>query len=120
MNIEQQIVSIRSQLGDLANIASVRKQIVDLMVECLEDSKDQLDDWRKTHLSNAIGALGLNIHSLQQPTGSWLNLCLSDLNKVVLSPDQRDPDFRSLDPSMRDVTYEQLLGALDSIGREVG
>ena len=120
MHLENQIASISSQLHDLERLASIRKQIVDVMLACLEANKHALDDWRKTHFSNAIGALGLNIHSLQQPTNSWLRLCLSDLRKVCWSPTERDPDYRSPDPSMRDVNYEQLLGALDSIGRELG
>jgi hypothetical protein len=120
MRLEDQIASIRSRLDDLERIASIRKQIVDVMLACLETHKDTLDDWHKTHFSNAIGALGLNIHSLQQPTSSWLRLCLSDLKKVCWSSTERDPDYRSSDPSMRDVNYEQLLGALDSIGRELG
>lgn len=90
------------------------------MLDCLEANKDALDDWRKTHFSNAMGALALNIHSLQQPTNAWLRLCLVDLGNVCVPLTERDPDYRSTDPSLHDVTYEQLLGALDSIGRELG
>jgi hypothetical protein len=120
MSLEQKLAAIRSQLDDLNRIPSLRRQIVDVMLECLEANKDALDDWRKMHFSNAIGSLALNIRSLQQPTNSWLRLCLADLGKVCLPLTERDPHYRSTDPSLRDVTYEQLLGALDSVGRELG
>lgn len=118
--VENKINQIHARLDDLSQLAAIRRDIVDLLIECLEAHKDALDDWRKTHFSNAIGALALNIHSLQQPTNSWLRLCLADLGKACLPRQERDPEYRSSDPSMRDVNYERLLDALDSIGRELG
>jgi hypothetical protein len=115
----QRIEAIESQIDDVNNVASVRLQIVELLLTCLHEHKDTLDDWKKTHFSNAIGALGLNIHTLHQPTTAWLRLCLADFKKANLPMDQRDPNFRSSDPSMRDVTYAQLLGAVDALGREL-
>jgi hypothetical protein len=117
--LDRLAASINDNL-DLADLKSVRAQIVEMMVAALELHRHALDDWRKTHFSNAIGALSLNIHSLRQPTSSWLRLCLSDLIKAVISAEHRDRGYRTEDPSMRDVSYEQLLSALDSIGREIG
>jgi hypothetical protein len=119
-NTVEKIQSILKKLETEGNIASVRTEILDLILECLEAKKDTLGDWERTHFSNAIGALGLNIHSVQQPTIAWLRLCLIDLEKAMAPANQRDPKFRSPDPSMRDVTFEQLMGAVDSIGRELG
>jgi hypothetical protein len=103
-----------------AEVRAVRRQIIEVMLDCLAEHKDTLDDWKKTHFSNAIGALGLNIHAVQQPTISWLRLCLADFGKAILPLMQRDRNFRTTDASMRDVTWEQLAGALESLGRELG
>lgn len=116
----QRIEAILAKIDDPRQLTSVRQQILALFLTCLDEHKDKLDDWSKTHFSNAIGALALNIHSLQQPTMSWLRLCLADFKKANLPVDQRDPDFRTSDSSMRDLTYDQLVGAVDSLGRELG
>ena len=115
----QRTKALLARIGQIESLPVIRLEIIDLMIDCLESIKGPLDEWQKTHFSNAIGALALNIHSLQQPTNAWLRLCLIDFGKAILPMNQRDSDFHSHDASMRDVTKERLVGALDSIGREL-
>lgn len=119
-HIVKKISAILAKLEMECEIASLRLEIVVIIRECLEARKDSFGDWEKTHFSNAIGALGLNIHSRQQPTIAWLRLCLLDLERAVLPVTQRDPKFRVPDPSLRELSYERMVGAIDSIAREIG
>jgi hypothetical protein len=113
------IAAIRRQIDRRADLASVRGQIIGLLFDSLKAKEHALEDWEKTHFSNAIGALALNIHSAHQPTFSWLRLSLADLERAVAPPERRIANYRSPDPSMRDVTYAQLMGAVESLGLEM-
>lgn len=110
---------IRKQIDRRADLASVRGQLIGLLFESLKAKEHALEDWEKTHFSNAIGALALNIHSPNQPTFSWLRLSLADLERAIAPPERRIANYRSPDPSMRDVTYSQLMGAVESLGLEL-
>jgi hypothetical protein len=113
------IVTLRRQIDRRADLASIRGQIIGLLFDSLKTKEHALEDWEKTHFSNAIGALALNIHSAHQPTFSWLRLSLADLERAIAPPERRMANYRSPDPSMRDVTYGQLMGALESLGLEL-
>jgi hypothetical protein len=113
------IRSILEKLETLEDVNPVRGEIVDLIVECLEAKKECFGDWERTHFSNAIGTFGLNIHSAPQPTVAWLRLCLIDLERAVAPVNQQDRNYRSPDPSLRDVTYQQLKGAVNSLEQEL-
>jgi hypothetical protein len=114
------IESIRSALADLNNIQAVRAAIIDLTFQHLQAAQHSLDGRQKLHFLNAISALALNVNSLQQPTASWLRLCLVDLEKAIAPASQRGSDEapREIDPEL--VTYERLMDALDSVGRHIG
>src|SRR5436190_15071828 len=113
------IVAIRRQIDRRADLASVRGQIIGLLFDSLKAKEHVLEDWEKTHFSNAIGALTLNIHSAHQPTFSWLRLSLSDLERAIAPPKLRIANYCSPDPGMRDVTYSQLMGAVEALGLEL-
>jgi hypothetical protein len=115
----KKITSLLKKLDAETDIPALRAEILDLILECMEKKKNSFGDWEKTHFSNAVGALALNIHSLQQPTVAWLRLCLIDLARAIEPTTEHDPNFSSPDPSMRDVTYDRLIGTVDSLGREL-
>jgi hypothetical protein len=121
--VEKAVEKINALLGKLdaedSDVPALRTEILSLILECLSTRESMFEDWEKTHFSNAIGALGLNIHSLPQPTVAWLRLALIDLQRAMASAPERDPNFRSPDPSLRDVTYPQLRGALEALRREI-
>jgi hypothetical protein len=116
----QDIDLIREALADLENLQVVRVAIVDLTLRHLQIAQHSLDDWQKLHFLNAISALALNINSLQQPTVSWLRLCLVDLEKAITPAYQRGNDYAQRNIDLELVTYERLMDALDSVGRQVG
>jgi hypothetical protein len=114
------IESIRAALADPANIGPVRAAIVDLIFRHLETARDSLDGWQRVHFLDAISALALNVNSLQQPTTSWLRLCLVDLEKAITPEYQRCGELPPRNIDLELVTYERLMDALDSIGRRIG
>jgi hypothetical protein len=109
---------MRRQIAEGSDLASIRMRILTTIHQRLKDQRGPLSDWEKTHLSNAIGALGLNIHVSPQPTFAWLRLCLGDLEKVIL-PQEGDMHYQSPDASMREVTVGQLRDAVESLIREL-
>lgn len=111
---------IRDALTDLANVPAIRSAIVDLILHHLQAAEHALDDWQKVHFLNAISALALNVNSLQQPTASWLRLCLVDLEKAITPAYQRSDDLPARNIDLELITYERLMEALDSIGRQIG
>jgi hypothetical protein len=111
---------IRDALPDLANVPAARSAIVDLLLYHLHAAQHTLDDWQKVHFLNAISALALNVNSLQQPTVSWLRLCLVDLEKAITPQYQRSNDLPPRNIDLELITYERLMEALDSIGRQIG
>jgi len=111
---------IRDALTDLANVPAIRSAIVDLMFHHLRATEESLDDWQKVHFLNAISALALNVNSLQQPTASWLRLCLVDLEKAITPSYQRGNDLPPRNIDLELITFERLMEALDSIGRQIG
>jgi hypothetical protein len=114
----ESIDELRQQIAAGGELTSIRIRILTSILKQLKEHKKPLDDWEKTHFSNAIGSLGLNIHASQQPTFAWLRLCLSDLEKAI-TPALRDPHFHLSDPSMHDVTIVELRDAVKSLIREV-
>jgi hypothetical protein len=109
---------IRRHIAERADLNRIRREIIELLYIGLEENARTLDDWCKTHFSNAIGTLTLNIHSPCQPTYSWLRLCLVDLEKAM-APDMHVLDYRTPDLSMRDVRFEQLMAAVEALGIEL-
>jgi hypothetical protein len=114
------IDAIRMELDDVASLRNTRTDIVDLIWHHLHASQDSLDDWQKVHFLNAISALALNLNSLQQPTASWLRLCLVDLEKAITPAYQRGEHSIPRNIDLELVTYERLMDALDSVGRQIG
>jgi hypothetical protein len=107
---------IRRHIVERHDLASIRCEIIELLYIGLTAKEHSMDDWEKTHFSNAIGALSLNIHSPRQPTYSWLRLCLVDLERALAPAHLRIANYQSPDASMRDVKCELLMAAVESLG----
>jgi hypothetical protein len=122
MQDRQKIDSLLRQLDTLESVPAIRVQIVDLIFENLDCRRVSLDEWEKVHFANAIGSLALNVNSLHQPTKAWLRLCLMDLGKALMPESERDSGaLRQADAANAEgLSCEQLLEALDSIGRTIG
>ncbi|HEY8024910.1 MAG TPA: hypothetical protein VIF60_10120 [Burkholderiaceae bacterium] len=107
------------QLNDVQQVAMVRAAFIDYALILLERSRETLDAWETVHLANAIGALSLNVHALQQPTSAWLRLALSDIERALMPPAHRPaPDvIRSIQNEWP--TLQQLRDAIESIATEI-
>jgi hypothetical protein len=116
----QSIEAIREALVDPADLHLIRASIADMIFRHLQAAEHSLDAWQKAHFLNAISALALNVNSLQQPTVSWLRLCLVDLEKAITPEYQRGNDSTQRNIDLELVTYERLMDALDSVGRQIG
>lgn len=113
------IDAIHQQITALADVASIRTNILKILRQNLKMRKNTLDGWEKTYFSNAIAALALNIHAAKQPSYMWLQLCLADLEKALAPTESRNPGFQVRDSSIQDAKYEHLIDAVKSLEREL-
>ena len=111
---------IRQQLTLLDDVASIRTNILVLLQHSLEAQKNTLGNWEKTHFSNAIAALALNIHGAKQPSYMWLRLCLADLERAMAPMESRDPALDVQNSSIANAKYAHLLDAVNALERELG
>ena len=118
--IMQTFDSLFRQIQDLDNIPAFRVQLVELIFQHLHRLRDSLDDWEKDHFGYAIVALELNVNSKQQPTDAWLRLCLIDFEKALTPKGERNDRYFRLGAGPSRQSYEQLVGTLDPIARQVG
>lgn len=109
------IQAIRRQIATLADVTTVRSQILELLVNCLNARKDSFEDWEKVHFSSAITALTLSIHAAKQPPHTWLERCLADLEKAITPAWLREPNYRLPDGSVRNAKHEQFADALECL-----
>jgi len=111
----QSIESLLQRLDGGDDLKDIRSAVANLTADHLLAMKDSLGYWETTHFANAIAALSLNVNSLRQPTTAWLRLCLVDLEKVLVPPNQRDENSMLRDQHLESLTYEQLMEVLDAI-----
>lgn len=102
-----------------ADVGSIRANILALLQRGLKTQKNTLGDWEKTHFSNAIAALALNIHAAKQPSYMWLQRCLAALEMAMVPMESRDPAFDVQDSSIGDAKYAHLLDAVHALEREL-
>lgn len=115
VGLMQSIESLLQRLDGGDDLKDIRSAVANLTADHLLAMKDSLGYWETTHFANAIAALSLNVNSLRQPTTAWLRLCLVDLEKVLVPPNQRDENSMLRDQHLESLTYEQLMEVLDAI-----
>jgi hypothetical protein len=74
---------LAQRLDSGGNLLEIRRSIAKLMLDHLHSLLAKPGHWHHGHFTNAVAALGMNIHSIRQPTRSWLRLCLIDLEKAI-------------------------------------
>ena len=115
VGLMQSIESLLQRLDGGDDLKDIRSAVANLTADHLLAMKDSLGYWETTHFANAIAALSLNVNSLRQQTTAWLRLCLVDLEKVLVQPNQRDENSMLRDQHLESLTYEQSMEVLDAI-----
>jgi hypothetical protein len=110
----QEIDKIACQLDAHSNLQDVRRAIVMLMLDQLYALQTTPRHWGRAHFANAVAALAMNIHGIQQPTNAWLRLCLVDLRKAIDSV-QPDTSYTACDRYLDAVTLEELIAAVEAL-----
>lgn len=108
------IDSIFEKLATGVSAQEIRRDIAELIRNCLEQMRDSLGYWEKEHFLFAISALAWNRSPPQEePTDIWLRLCLVSLEKAFTPKDERGEEQGSNDAAIEDLTYEQLVRNLE-------
>src|SRR4051812_15531777 len=105
-------------LGDATEIPYLRRAIADLILDQLRELQKFPMHWDKSHFANAVAALGMNIHSLQQPTEAWLRLSLVDLQKAIRAIQPHAP-YPDKNRHLNTVTLEELITIVESLRGEL-
>jgi hypothetical protein len=108
------IDKIARQLNDDSNLQYVRRAIATLMLDQLYSLQAMPRRWEKVHFANAVAALAMNVHAIQQPTAVWLRLCLVDLRKAIESIQSNAP-FTARDQYLDTMTLEELIAAVEAL-----
>jgi hypothetical protein len=98
-----------------SDLPIVRREIALAMLDHLHSLRETPRRWDKAHFANAVAALAMNIHSVQQPTQAWLRLCLVDFRKAIEPAAPHSPYLlheRHLDA----VTLEELIATIEGLG----
>jgi hypothetical protein len=113
----QGINKIACELDDGSTPPEIRRAIADLMLAQLQSLRTAPRSWEKVHFANAIAALGMNIHAIQQPTHAWLRLCIVDLKKAIDSTKVHAP-YTEQEGNLDAVTIEELIATIESLNSQ--
>jgi hypothetical protein len=113
------VTFLLSQIDDLNNIQAARVTIVELIRWQLARLKHSPDECGNMHLTNAIGALALNVDALMQPTNAWLRLCLADLDEALASSEECSKSCAGRAIDAEGVNHDKLEQALESVARKI-
>ena len=106
------IDSIFQKFDTNVPVSEIRQEIAALIADHMNQMRQSLGYWEKSHFLSAIAALAWNRPS-QEPHSAWLRLCLVNIESALVPKDQRDENYGRKDPKIEALTYEQLVGALN-------
>lgn len=111
IGLRQKIESqhLRLENGDSVNFI----EIANLIFVYLRTMQHSLGSWEKLHFANAISALAACASLRYQPGAAWLQVCLVNL-EMVLMPECQRQNFHLKDDAAS-FTYEQLKQAVEAI-----
>jgi hypothetical protein len=112
--VVQEIDKIACQLDADSNLQDIRRAIAALMLDQLYALQTTPGHWRRAHFANAVAALAMDIHTIQQPTNAWLRLCLVDLRKAVESVQPNTSDT-ACDRHLGAMTLEELIATVEEL-----
>lgn len=104
----QNVNYILQLLDGKGDIKKARLAIIDLIENHLKTLRKSLGYWEKLYFAEAISSLASNINSSHQPTTSQLRLCLVNIEKALVPPNQRDENYPPRNKQIEALTYEQL------------
>jgi hypothetical protein len=110
----QEIDKIACRLDAHSNLQDIRRAIAALMLDQLYALQTTPTHWRRAHFANAVAALAMDIHAIQQPTNAWLRLCLVDLRKAVESVQPNTSDT-ACDCHLGAMTLEELIATVEEL-----
>jgi len=95
--------------------SGLEKSIADLLLEKIEEKKNDLGTWEKLLFGEAVSALFTNVNSEFQAPDAWLRLCLISLEKALIPKDERNEEYTTRNEEIESITYEMLKSAVESI-----
>ncbi|SRR5258708_39170666 len=114
--IDDRFGAISAMMSAQTPPVGVKSAILDLIVAILEDKREDLGYWEKCHIGGAISAFAMN--SGRQDL-IWLNLCMVNLDKALVSPSQRSDRYTPRYKAIEQITYEQLREAADFLRSQI-
>ncbi|HUX81500.1 MAG TPA: hypothetical protein VMV35_01540 [Halothiobacillus sp.] len=112
--------SLFEQFHDQVPNQQMQREVASVIGQCLEQVKDRLTYWEKTHIASALSSLAWNLRSKNNPTDAWLRLSLANAEKSLIAPSHRSDSYTRKDESIDDLTYEKLKEDLGQLLSEIG
>ena len=111
----KEIDAIFDKIDQEGDIREIRYAIADLIVNRLNKVRNSLGYWEKVHLASAIATLAQNINLPHQPTTFWLRVCLVNIEKALVPPNQRNENYVPKDRQLDSLTFDQLMSAINEV-----
>lgn len=106
------------QIEAEVDISKLRRNIADLIIHEIEQlGENKVGYWEKLYFANAISALARNFNSTNQPTSSWLKLCLVDIEKALVPSEKRDDSYVSRNGQIDSISFTQLVEEIRNVKR---
>lgn len=97
------------------DIDGIRSDIASLIKTLINEDRDNISDWKKSHLMTAISSLSSNMSPPLSSSDIWLRLCLFNIEKSLVSTHQRDDSSLSNLNELNDISVGDLINAIDSL-----
>ena len=104
----------RLDKGD--DIDGIRRDIADLIVESMNQKREEFGYWEKHQFGGAIAALGRNIAIGNKASTSSLRMCLSCIENAFTPPDERDENYVPGKPEVEALTFDLLMDDARKLG----
>jgi predicted negative regulator of RcsB-dependent stress response len=102
------------ELENPERLAELRQSVAALILAHLHELQAAQSQSERVHVGNAIAALAMNVNAVNQPSRSWLRLCLADLQRAI-----KDVDCSAMDVScafrVDALTLDELIATVEAL-----
>lgn len=102
------------------DVDQIRLNIANLIATEIENSRDSFGPWERLHFAQAIAYFHTNISSGDPSFTIWLRACLFAVEKALVPPEQRSPQYPVREEEVEAFTFEVLSTAIRKLGGHAG
>ena len=110
-----EINRIYENIAKSENLDGIRNDIIKLMKNVLNSFGQNINNWQKTCLASAIGALSWNLSQGLKSSDAFLRVSLLNIEKSMTPSDKRDDEMTSNIEGLNKISYELLMASINDL-----